>query len=93
MKSLEEIAKAQQRNRPQYYGDAAKDRMLALILELVEEICVLRDAVETRDRLAARGVVATSDAVENCDIPDEVVAERLKRHQTFFEETLARLTV
>ncbi len=93
MKSLEEITKAQQQYRPRYYDDAQKDRMLALVLELAEQVCVLRDSLDTRDRLAAGGVVATSDAVDDYEISDEVVAERLERHQAFFEETLRRLTV
>lgn len=86
MKTLREIAIAQQQSRPRYFDDAEKDRMVSLIIELAEEICVLRDALENCAIISADGKPATPDALGAFTLSDEIIADRLARHQSFFEQ-------
>lgn len=92
MKSLKEIASEQQKSRPKYYEDPEKDRMIALIIELAEEVCVLRDALDNSEQLAKAGVPATPKARDAYTVTDELIAARLARHQAYFEQLFARLS-
>ncbi len=92
MKTLEEIAAEQQLGSPTYFDDPEKNRMLATLLSLAEEVCVLRDRLDTSERLAAAGKSASAAEVDAYRPSDELIAERLQRHQAFFEETLSRLS-
>ena len=89
MKTIKDIAKEQQQNRPTYFDDPEKDRMVALVLELAEEVCVLNDRLATAERLAAE---ISTEAIDAYEPSAEEIEERLLRHQAFFERTLARLS-
>ena len=54
MDSLKDIIDRQQRERPPH-DDPLTDRLLAEIVRLAEEVCVLRDRLDTCERLAAAG--------------------------------------
>lgn len=92
MKTLKEIASEQQQSRPNYYDDAEKDRMIALIIELAEEVCVLRDAIDNSEQLAKTGVPATPEAREAFTVAEGLIAERLARHQAYFEQLFTKLS-
>ena len=92
MKSLKDIAAGQQQSRPNYYDDAEKDRMIALIIELAEEVCVLRDAVDNAAQLARADIPATPEALDNYTVSEDLIAERLAQHQAWFEQLFAKLS-
>ncbi len=90
MKSLSEIAAQQQADRASS-DDPLLEHMLAEIVRLGEEVCVLRDRVETAELLSARGEKADADAID-AFVPDQaLIEERLQRHNEWFEGLLARL--
>lgn len=91
MQSLAEIAARQQADGPGYFEDPVKDRMLRLVLELAEEVCVLRDRLETAELLGRGGAAPTPDAIDAFQPSTELTCERLARHQAYFEELLAGL--
>ena len=91
MKSLRDILEQQQRSRPRYFANSSEDQLIALLIELAEEVCVLRDDIDTRRHLAADGQLANDEAVEAFELSDDVIAERLSRHQQFFEALFDRL--
>ena len=92
MKSLKDIAAGQQQSRPNYFDDAEKDRMIALIIELAEEVCVLRDAVDNAAQLAKVDIAATPDALDTYTVSEDLIAERLAQHQAWFEQLFAQLS-
>ena len=54
-------AKAKGR-RPQYFADPALDRMLSMLMAVVGEVSVLRERLDTVERLLeARGSIARAD--------------------------------
>jgi len=91
MESLKDIVARQQQASPGYFDDPEKDRMMAIILSLAEEVCVLRDRLDTCARLAANGDAATEAKIDSFDMSDALLEERLAAHTAFFAATLERL--
>jgi hypothetical protein len=63
LESLKNITKIQQRDKPGYFEDPEKDRLVALILELTEDICVLNDRLDSCELLAWELVVHDPDGI------------------------------
>lgn len=85
--SLKDIANAAAADRPHYFDDPVIDDLLALMLELGEDICVLRDRLATAQEL---GQVA--DASIDGYEPDEAeIGARLERHTAFMNELFQRI--
>lgn len=61
------VAKGRQ---PQFFEDPNTDKLLAMVVALVGEVAVLAERVDTHERLAQAGLVATPDAIEAFE-PDE----------------------
>lgn len=57
-------AAAAKGRRPQFLDDPDSDRLLAMIMALTGELAVLRDRLDSHERLAAAGQVATPEAIE-----------------------------
>jgi hypothetical protein len=91
METLKDIVTRQQEQSPEYFDDPEKDRMMSLILSLAEEVCVLRDRLDTCRMLAESNQPATDANIESLDVSAAVEEERLRRHTEFFEAALARV--
>ena len=91
MQSLKSIVEKQQETSPGYFDDPEKTRMMQCILSLGEEVCVLRDRLDTCARLAKHGKTATDENINSFDVTDTIQAERLDGHTRFFEKTLASI--
>lgn len=50
--------------RPFFFENAAIDKLLAMIMALTGEVAVLRERLDTHERLAKKGKVATSENIE-----------------------------
>jgi len=57
-------AAAAKGRRPQFMDDPDKDRLLAMVMALVGEVAVLKERLDTHERLAVVGKVATPEAIE-----------------------------
>jgi len=91
MKTLKQITEQQQASRPTYFEDPEKDRLIELVLELAEEICVLRDRLDSCQRLAASGQGCTSAELDNFQPDDELLEQRLQRHTRFYEGVMKKM--
>lgn len=59
--------------RPDYMGNPDLDRFMMMFTALVGEVSALRDRLDTHELLAARGLVATPQAIETfVAAPDEI---------------------
>ena len=72
------IAKGAQ---PSFFDQPALEAMYGMLVVLMEEVCVLQDRLDTYERLGARGIAITPEAVDAYD-PDEAVenAREQRRH-------------
>ena len=91
MESLKEITEKQQGQRPKYFNDPQKDHLVALILELTEEICVLRDRLDTSEILARQGKPVTKETIEAYQPEDALQDERLAQHTRLHERILRKM--
>lgn len=60
--------------RPFFLDTADSDKLLAMITALVGEVSVLKDRVDTHERLAAAGKIATPEEIEAYQ-PDETTED------------------
>ena len=67
--------------RPQFYADPAMDQAMSMILVLAEEFSVLRDRLDTVERIAADHGLAA--AIEAYQPPQAVLEAREARRQAF----------
>ncbi|HWU03511.1 MAG TPA: hypothetical protein VN222_12295 [Novosphingobium sp.] len=68
--------------KPQYFADPATDKLLTMVLELIGELSVARDRIDTLERLIEQAGLFTMADVDTY-LPDEAVntqrAERRAR--------------
>ena len=57
--------------RPYFFDDPDIDKLLAMIMALVGEVSVIRERMDTHERLAQKKTWATHQAIENHE-PDEI---------------------
>lgn len=88
--SLTEIIEAQHKARA-FHDDPVTDRLMAELLRSLEENCVLRDRIDTCQRLLAQGLDPTEEAIDAYDAAESVLAERLESHRSYYDEVFARL--
>ena len=69
MITLQKKAKGE---RPRYFQDPAIDKVLSITLALAGEVAVMRDRLDTIERLAEEGVQPTKAAIDGY-VPDEQV--------------------
>ena len=91
MQELSEIIREQQQSRAPH-DDPMTDSVIAELLRLAEEVCVLRDRLDTCQRLLAAGEKADAAAIDAYTAPVEVIEQRLAGHQAFFREIFERLS-
>ncbi len=73
---LQRVAKGP---KPQYFTDPATDKLLTMVLELIGELSVSRDRIDTLERLIEKAGLFKAEDVETY-LPDaEVNAERAER--------------
>ena len=90
METLQDIIERQHRERPPH-DDPLTDRLMAGIVELAEEVCVLRDRLDTCQRLAAAGEPSDDAAIDAYEVSAELIEERLARHRRYFGALFTRL--
>ena len=90
MQELSEIIREQQAARAPH-DDPLTDSVIAELLRLAEEICVLRDRLDTCQRLVAAGETPDVATIDAFTAPVEVIEQRLADHQAFFREIFERL--
>ena len=90
MQELSEIIREQQRSRGPH-DDPLTDSVIAELLRLAEEICVLRDRLDSCQRLVEAGEAPDVAAIDAYSAPVDVIEQRLANHQAFFREIFERL--
>ena len=81
------MSKTAKRKRPVYFDDPQTDKVLAIVMALTGEVSVLRERLDTIERLLeAKGILAIAD-IEAYQ-PDESVA---KEREQWRAEYIARV--
>lgn len=70
-KTRQTVAKGR---RPYFMDNSESDQLLSMVTALVGEVSVLKDRLDTHERLAAAGKIATPEEIE-AFVPDETVED------------------
>jgi hypothetical protein len=62
--------------RPFFLGSPDSDKLLAMITALAGEFSVLKDRLDTHERIAAAGKIATAEEIERYSPDEDVEDER-----------------
>ncbi len=76
--------------RPQYFADPAIDKTLAITLALAGEVAVLRDRIDSIERLAEAGQAPTRAAVD-AFVPDATVRAARDAWRDSYLDTVLRI--
>ena len=81
-----------QNGRPVFFEDPVNDRLLAMIMSLLGEICVLRERLDAQERLAqAHGLWSPAD-IDAYEPDAEARAARTRERDAQLERVLKVLT-
>lgn len=83
--SLRRTAKGK---RPRYFADPATDRLLGILMSLIGEVSVLRDRLDSVERLIEKGGPFTREDIDNF-LPDaEAEAEREETRRRYIARVM-----
>lgn len=71
--------------RPDYMGNPDLDRFMMMFTALLSDVSALRDRLDTHERLAVEGKVATPEAIEAFEPSPEDVARRSALRDAFLK--------
>jgi|TARA_B110000967_G_scaffold1914_1_gene2085 hypothetical protein len=72
--------------RPLYFNDPDIDRLLAMLMGLVGEVCVIRDRLDTLERLADKHDLISQQEIEDFVPSEAVLQERATMRDTLLGE-------
>lgn len=76
---------------PHFFDDPNTDRLLTMVMELASEMSVMRDRLDTHERLAARKGVYSEQDIEAFDPSDDEAKARAEWRDRFLERILKAL--
>lgn len=71
--------------RPAYLSDPTAEKILAMVMALAGEVSVMRDRMETMERLSEKSGVFSGEDIENYVPPDDEKATREKRRTEYLQ--------
>lgn len=85
---MAELQKKARGERPRYFQDPAIEKILSITLALAGEVAVLRDRLDTVERLSAAGEIPSPEAVDGYQPTADVRAERDRWRETYLDVVL-----
>lgn len=82
---LKRVAKGK---RPQYFDDPAVDKLLKVCLQLLSEVCVMRDRMDTVERLIEKHGLFPQAEVDRYELTDALAEWRTTRRSARIERVL-----
>lgn len=74
--------------RPQFFEDPAIDQIMTFFLELMTEVAVMRERLDTTERLLdAKGMITRED-IESYRADAEVEAQRVAWRNAYFQRVM-----
>lgn len=70
-------------HQPQFFDDPNTDKLLAIVTALTGELAVVKERLDTHERLAAAGEVATPQAIEDYETDPAVEDARERWRQGY----------
>ena len=86
------LRKATGPERPTYLKPVDTDTVMAIMLALIAEVSTLRERLDTHEQLAAAGVVASAEQVENFEPQEPLEAGREAWRAAYIERLFRVVT-
>jgi uncharacterized Zn finger protein len=74
--------------RPIFFADPSVDKVIAMVMGLAGEVAVMRDRLDTLERLLAHAGVVSRSAIDDFKISSTVAVERAHWRESFLSEVL-----
>ncbi len=74
--------------RPTFFADPSVDKVIAMVMGLAGEVAVMRDRLDTLERLLAHAGAVSRTAIDDFKISPAVAAERARWRESFIGEVL-----
>ncbi len=78
--------------RPKFFDDPVNDQLLAMVMALLGEVAVLRDRIDTHERLSAARGLWTGEDVDTFVADESVQKKRGCERQAIMDRVLKVLT-
>ncbi|MEP2736581.1 MAG: hypothetical protein ABJP34_09800 [Erythrobacter sp.] len=88
----EERPKVAKGKRPYFFDDPSVDKVLAMVMALTGEVSVLRDRLDTHEKLAADKIWPTAENVESFELTEDVEKERDERRSAYLGRVMRIVT-
>ena len=88
MNSKIELPRVAKGKKPIYLDERSIDNLMAMIMTLTQEISVLRDRLDTIEKLLVNKKSITLEDIETFEPDDELVKERKDRRQMLLKRVL-----
>ena len=72
--------------RPYFFDDPAVDKLLAMLMGLAGEVSVMRDRIDTIERVATEKKLFSVEDIEAYEASEDVLKERAERREIFLGE-------
>ena len=72
--------------RPYFFEDPSVDKLLAMLMGLAGEVSVMRDRMDTMERLAEERNLFTQTDIQNFQPSEAALKERAERREVFLGE-------
>jgi hypothetical protein len=82
------MAKKAKGKRPVYFDDPQIDKLLAIVLALAGEVSVLRDRLDTIERLAQAKGILSIEEIETYQLDEQVAGERSRWRADYLARVL-----
>ncbi|MEM6682995.1 MAG: hypothetical protein AAF607_12230 [Pseudomonadota bacterium] len=86
-----ELQKKARGQRPEYFNDPAIDKVLSITMALAGEMAVMRDRLDTIERLMEAGTPVTRSAINTYQPDADVRSQRDAWRETFLDVVLRRI--
>ena len=88
MNSKIELPRVAKGKKPIYLDERSIDNLMAMIMTLTQEISVLRDRLDTIEKLLVSKKAITLEDIETFEPDDELIKERKDRRQMLLKRVL-----
>nr|WP_047170018.1 hypothetical protein [Sphingomonas sp. Y57] len=85
-----ELQRKARGERPSYFEDPSVDKLMSITLALAGEVAVLRDRIDTIERLSGDGLTVSPQAVDDYQ-PDEAVREARNAWRDTYLDVILRV--
>ena len=88
MNSTIELPRVAKGKKPIYLDERSIDNLMAMIMTLTQEISVLRDRLDTIEKLLVNKKSITLEDIETFEPDDDLIKERKDRRQMLLKRVL-----